>query len=409
MDSAPPGAGAVDALAPALLKTYGSPLYVYDETILRARCRALRDAVPLDGVRMLYAAKANTNPAILRTVRDEGLDLDAVSLGEVLAALRAGFPAMRLSYNGNNVADDELSAVLERGVHVSVDALSQLERVARLKPGASVGLRLNPDVGDGHHEHVITGGPDAKFGVAPADIPAARRLAAERGLRLDGLHQHIGSGILDVENLLRAVDVMLETAAQVPGLAFVDFGGGFGVPYRPGERALDVAAFGAAVAPRLAAFRRAAGSDVAFRFEPGRFVVAECGTLLVVVTAVKRTAKHVFVGVDSGFHHLVRPTLYGAYHPVRNLTRPDAPPITVRVAGNICESGDLLAKDRLLPEPREGDVLAIDVAGAYGYSMSSNYNTRPRPAEVMIGVDGAPRLIRRRETFEDLARTEVAE
>jgi diaminopimelate decarboxylase len=407
LTDSPTGAGANDAHAPALLSRFGSPLYVYDEATLRARCRALRAAVPLPDVAFLYATKANTNPALLAIVREEGLGVDAVSLGEADAALRAGFPAARISYNGNNVTSDELAAVLARGVHVSVDSAAQLERAAALAPGAAFGLRVNPDVGDGHHAHVITGGPESKFGVSPAEVPALVARARTLGVRIDGLHQHIGSGILDVANLLRAVDVLLAVAPAVPDLRFVDFGGGFGVPYRPHERALDLPAFGAAAAPKLADFRRRLGRAVEFRFEPGRYVVAECGTLYVTVTAVKRAARHVFVGVDSGFNHLVRPTMYGSYHPIRNVTRPHAPLERVAVAGYVCESGDLFAKDRELPSPQEGDVLAIGVAGAYGYSMASTYNTRGRPAEILVATDGSARLIRRRETLEDLARLDV--
>ena len=401
------GAGAIDAHAPALLSRFGSPLYVYDETTLRARCRALRTAVPLDRTAILYAAKANTNPRLLAMIRAEGLRMDAVSLGEVEVGLRAGFRPDEISYNGNNVPADELAAVLAHGVHVSVDSLAQLDRATRLAPGGAFGLRVNPDVGAGHHEHVITGGPDAKFGVAPAEVKAAVALAHGRGARIDGLHQHIGSGILDPADLLRAVEILLTVADDVPDLDFVDFGGGFGVPYRPEERPLDLPRFGAAVAPILAEFRRRSGKNVEFRFEPGRYVVAECGTLYVTTTAVKRTRDHVFVGVDSGFNHLVRPMMYDAYHPIRNVSRPHAKVEPMSVAGYVCESGDLFAKDRPLPLPEEGDILAIGVAGAYGYAMASVYNTRGRPAEVLLAADGTARLIRRRESLADLARLDV--
>lgn len=400
--TSPDPAAALDGRAAELLARFGSPLYVYDEATLRARCRALRGAVPLPGVAILYAAKANGNPELLKIVRSEGLGLDAVSLGEVEAALRAGFPPSAVSYNGNNVTAEELRAVVAHGVHVGVDSTSQLETVARAAPGIAVALRINADVGDGHHAHVVTSGPEAKFGIAPEDVPEALAVARRLGARVDGLHQHIGSGVLDPRALDRAVDALLDVARGVPDLAFVDFGGGFGVPYRPDDRPLDLAAWGAAVAPRLAAFRRAAGRATEFRFEPGRYVVAECGTLYVTTTSVKRTATRVFAGVDSGFNHLARPMIYDAYHPIRNATRPEAPRAVVTIAGYVCESGDVFARDREIPLPREGDVLAIGVAGAYGWSMASTYNRRPRPAEVLVGLDGRPRLIRRRETLADL-------
>jgi diaminopimelate decarboxylase len=392
--------------ARALARTYGTPLYVYDEDVLLARCRAIRDAIPLPGVEVLYALKANSNPEILRIIQREGLGADAVSLGEVVLAKRCGFSPARISFNGNNIDESELRALMTEGVHLCVDGLSQLERLGRLGHRAAVAIRLNPDIGAGHHGHVITGGPEAKFGIAPDELPQAFEIARKSGLVIDGIQQHIGSGILDVDVFLMAVDALLEAAATIPGLRYVDFGGGIGVPSKPGELAFDVPDLSKRIAPRLARFRERIGREVIYRIEPGRYVVAESGSLLVKVTAIKRTRDHVFVGTDSGFNHLVRPILYGAFHPIENVTNPDGRPEIVRVAGNICESGDLFAIDRPLPEPREDDLLLIRNVGAYGYSMASSYNLRPRPAEVMISSAGH-RLIRRRETFEDFWSTFV--
>jgi diaminopimelate decarboxylase len=395
------GPGALAAIGADLARAYGTPLYVYDEAVLRERCRAIRAAIPLAGVGILYAFKANSNLEILRIIREEGLGADAVSLGEVLAARKAGFAPDAVSYNGNNASDDELRAVAAEGVHVCADGLSQLERCARAGIRGGIAIRLNPDIGAGHHDHVITGGPDAKFGIAPEELPAALAMARQGGLVIDGIQQHIGSGILDVSVFLLAVDALLGAARALPDLRYVDFGGGIGVPMKPGDHPFDLAAFARAAAPRLAAFRKELGREVAFRFEPGRFVVAECGSLLVRVTAIKRTKEHAFVGTDSGFNHLIRPILYGAWHDIENLSNPSGRPEVVRVAGNVCESGDLFAIDRPLAAPREGDLLAIRNAGAYGWSMASAYNLRPRPAEVLYSGAGH-RLIRRRESFEDL-------
>jgi diaminopimelate decarboxylase len=389
------------SLAPELARAYGTPLYVYDEALLRERCRTIRAAIPLPGVEILYALKANSNAAILRTIREEGLGADAVSLGEVLLAKKCGFPSALISFNGNNVDDAELRAVAAAGAHVCADGLSQLERLARLGVGGAVAVRLNPDVGAGHHDHVITGGPEAKFGIAPDEIPQALAIARKGSLAIDGIQQHIGSGILDPDVFLLAVDALLDAARGLPDLRYADFGGGIGIPSRPGEKPFDLAAFGRKAAARLEAFRQRVGRPITFRLEPGRYVVAESGSLLVRVTAIKRTRDHVFVGTDSGFNHLIRPILYGAWHPVENLTNPQGAPVVVRVAGNICESGDLFAVDRPIPEPREGDLLAIRNAGAYGWSMASPYNLRPRPAEVLFS-GAAHRLVRRRETFDDL-------
>lgn len=388
-------------MSPAdMIARFGSPLYVYDEALLRDRCRRLINALPSHA--LLYAMKANSNAALLEVIRGEGLGIDAVSIGEVMLARKVGFAADRISYNGNNVTDDEMRAVLDLGVGVTVDSLSQLERYGRLFPGTDVGVRLNPDVGDGHHDHVITGGPDAKFGIDHEDMEGAHSIAKHHGLTICGLQQHIGSGILDVNTFIGAMEAMLTVADRFPELRFVDFGGGFGIGYQPDEDDFDVAAFGVQANPLLERFR-AKEPDVTFRFEPGRWVVAPCGTLYVTVTSIKRGKRHTFVGTDSGFNHLLRPALYGSWHTIENVSRPDAPVEPVSVVGNVCESGDLFCRDRALPTPEEGDVLAIRDAGAYGWSMASCYNLRPRPAEVMLSPDG-PRIIRERESTEDLTR-----
>lgn len=389
-------------LLPDLVRQFGSPLYVYDEARLRRRCRDTRAALP--DCRFLYAVKANANPTLLKIIRDEGFGADAVSSGEVALARQVGFAADEISYNGNNVTDAEMKDVVDHGVHVSVDSISQLERYGKLFPGTSVGVRVNPDVGDGHHDHVITGGPNAKFGVDPEDLADARILAVRHDLTIDGLQQHIGSGILDPRSFMRAIDAMLDIASDIDRLRFIDFGGGFGLPYKPGEAPFDFDAFALTTQRVLAEFQRRYKDPVEFRFEPGRYVVGDCGALLVTVTSVKRGKRHTFVGTDSGFHHLLRPALYGSYHAIDNLSRPDARIERVTIAGNICESGDLFATDRALPMPEVGDVLAIRDAGAYGYSMASTYNLRARPAEVLLRGNDAV-VIRRRETLQDLLRT----
>ena len=373
-----------------LVQRFGSPLYVYDEDDLRSRCRSLLTALP--DCAFHYAMKANSNRAILDIVRQEGLYVDAVSVGEVLAAIDVGFSPDAISFNGNSINDEELRAVAETGTPITVDSISQLERYGRLFPNTRVGVRINPDVGDGHHDHVITGGPESKFGIDTDDLEDAWSAANRHGLLVDGLQQHVGSGILDPEVFIRAVEVMLRTADGTPGLSFVDFGGGFGVGYKPGEEDFDVLRFSELLRPILEPFK-VKHPGVSIRFEPGRWVVASCGTLYVTVTSIKRGKRHTFVGTDSGLNHLLRPALYGSWHTIENVSRPDARPERVTVTGNICEAGDLFARDRLLPMPREGDLLAIRHTGAYGWSMGSCYNLRPLPAEVMVGPDG-PRCIR---------------
>lgn len=331
---------------------------------------------------------------MLSILRERGAKLDAVSFGEVLAGERAGFSPEAITYTGVFPSDDELEAVLERGTRVNADALHDVERIAQLAPGRELGLRINPGVGAGHHEHVVTGGPAAKFGIPAHRIGAAWTRTRDLGLRPAGLHMHIGSGISrpDVvrEALSRLARALEEVAALGPAPRFADIGGGIPVPYRPGESPADLDGLAASV-------DRILGRDLDLVLEPGRYLVAESTVLLARVTGTKDA----FVGTDAGFHTLLRPVLYGAYHHISNVTRPGAREVRVDVAGPLCESGDLLARGRLIAHPQAGDLLAVHTTGAYGYTMASRYNSRPLPAEVL--VDGEEvRLVREREALQDL-------
>ena len=388
---------------------FGTPLYVYDEAVIRARCGELRAAFAGARPDFHYAVKANFNPALLRIVKDEGFGIDAVSPNEVRLALELGFQPGQILFTGNNVSEDDLAYCIAQNVPVNLGSLDEVERFGRLQPGATVSARINPDVGAGHHHHVITGGPDSKFGIAGEDRARLREALARHSLRLAGIHAHIGSGILRTDDMLAAMDIVLHAAQGYEGLDFIDFGGGFGVPYRPEEKRLPLAELGSAMAAKFVEFGRRYGRPLRMKLEPGRYVVAESGTLLARVTSVKSTSRHTFAGTDSGMNHLVRPAMYGAYHGIVNASRVEGPLRPVVVAGNICESGDVFTQgedgleDRPIAEPRVGDLLAIQDAGAYGMCLSSQYNLRPRPPEVLVNGDGA-RLIRRRETYEDLMR-----
>jgi diaminopimelate decarboxylase len=390
-----------------LARAFGTPLYAYEEAVIRAQARRMRRCFAQAEPDFHYAMKANNNPVLLGILREEGLGIDAVSPFEVRLALEAGFPPERILFTGANVAEGELRFCLELGVPVNVGSLTELERFGRLNPGGSVAVRLNPDVGAGHHQHVITGGPHSKFGIYVDQRAAVEEVLRRHGLRLSGVHAHIGSGILRTDDMLAAMAVTLKAAREFPGLDFVDLGGGFGIPYRPGETPLPLEELGSAMAEAFAEFRRAYGRPVRMKLEPGRFLVAQSGTLLTRVTSLKTTPAHTFVGTDSGFNHLIRPAFYGAYHEILNASASGAPPAKVVVAGNICESGDVFTQagdgpeDRELPMPAPDHLLAIRDAGAYGMVLSSQYNMRPRPAEVLVS-DGRARLIRRRDTYEDL-------
>jgi diaminopimelate decarboxylase len=398
------------ALRAALRKaaeTYGTPLYVYDQATLVRRCQALLRAVAYPKKKLLYAMKANSSPAVVRTIIGTGFGLDCVSLGEVLFAQKLG--AETILYTNNNVADWEYNEVVKlAGENLWLNCDS-LQRLGDLPEGSECFVRLNGPVGGGHHDHVITCGPDSKFGIPWEQTPELLKIAKSRKLKLIGVHQHIGSGIREAGKFGEALDVLLRVLRQhtFPDLEYVNFGGGLGVPYRPAERPLDLRKFGAMLAARFTAFCEEIGRELTLMLEPGRFPAAECGYLLVRVTTLKETPYHkTFAGVDSGFNHLVRPTMYGSYHHITNLSHPRGRLHPYYVAGYICESGDIFtraaggenrAAPRLLPEIRRGDLLAIHNAGAYGYCMASEYNLRPRPAEVML-AGGQVTLTRRAKT-----------
>jgi diaminopimelate decarboxylase len=388
-----------------LIARFGSPLYVYDLAVVRARARALKAAIGWKPFQPLYAIKANPCPAVAGAIVAEGFGVDAVSPGEVALALRLGVAPGRVLYTENNMTDAEQAEALAQGVLINCGSLDRLERVGRAG-GKEAAVRFNPDVGAGAHEKICTAGPLTKFGVHFTQVDEVLRIERETGVRVVGCHMHIGSGILDAEVYARAMTVIFAVAARLPHLRFVDVGGGIGIPYR-GEPAMDLAALGAKASALMAQFCARYGRELELRLEPGRYLVAEAGTLLTTVTSVKANpdtpeAKgRTYVGCDTGFNHLVRVAMYDAFHRIDNLTRPDAPAAEVDVVGNICESGDVFARARSLPLPRPGDLLAIRDAGAYGMAMASTYNTRPLPAEVVLDGDQV-RLARRRQTVDAL-------
>ena len=386
-----------------IAESIGTPTYVYSERILRSKCAELRRNLKGIPFRLLYAMKANSCPAVLRVMLSEGLGIDAVSPGECLLASRLGFPPERILFSANNMTDSEMETAAASGVTLNIGELSRLDKFGQVNRGGRVCIRLNPQVGAGHHEHVITAGERSKFGVPVGQIDAVKDLAARHELKIIGLHQHIGSGIMSTDTLWKAMSVLLEAAGSFPQLEFINFGGGLGIPYRDHELPLDLDHFGRTILEPLRAFAEGHPSGtLTYWFEPGRFLVAEAGVLLVQVNTIKTNRSRVFAGADSGMGHLVRPAIYGAYHAIYNLSNPDGAPQVYDVTGNICESGDLFARERTIPEIREGDVLAILDAGAYGMAMASEYNLRPLPAEVLLTSDGEFVIARKRRSAEEL-------
>jgi len=364
---------------------HGTPLYVYDLEAIDARVARLREHLPLDPGRLLYACKANAHPSILRRLAASGVGVEAASPGEAERAIACGHPAERVLVSATNAKTDELAALVERGCALALGSISDAERLGRATRRARVLLRMNPGVGEGHHRHVVTGGAQSKFGIPLEDLLPALEACRAHGVTVVGLHAHMGSGILEPAPLLAAADALLAAAARVAGLEAIDFGGGFGIPYREEERELDLAAYGEALDARLRRFAGESGGRPSAWFEPGRFIAGPAGCLLARVTCRKTSGGHVFVGVDTGMNHLLRPALYGAYHAIVNVSAPEAPVEWVEVVGNICESTDVFASGRALPRAEEGDLLAFLDAGAYGFSMASAYNLWPLPEEIVLG------------------------
>lgn len=393
----------------ALAAQYGTPVYIYNERILRERCRQLKGMVKYPRFVVDYSAKANCGLAFLQIVHSEGLEVDAMSPGEIYVERQAGFAPEEILYIGNNVSLEEMQYAIDEGVRVSVDSLSQLEQFGQLAPGHEVAVRFNPGVGAGHHEKVITAGKKTKFGIEAKYVPQVKELLKKYDLKLIGINQHIGSLFMNGEAFTASIQALLEIARQFPDLEFIDMGGGFGIPYKKeeGEAPLDLNELGAAMDEALYGFAREYGKEVTFRIEPGRFISAECCVLLSTVHAVKHNHETKFIGCDCGFNVLQRPIMYDSYHGIevyRPSEQTSQKTEAVTVVGNICESGDILAKDRVLPEIFKGDVLGILDAGAYGFTMASNYNNRLRPAEVLLRENGDVCLIREREELADLMR-----
>jgi len=370
-------------LAEKLIRAHGSPLYIYRKSILERRYRGLIAAITYPHKKIFFACKANSNAELLRHLKRIGSGVECTSRGEVVAALSAGFTPDCISYTCSNITESELMFVARKGITVHLDSLRQLEWWGKARPAAQISLRINGNFGAGANNHLITGGPGSKFGIYYADIPEALRIIKKYRLIVRGIHQHVGSSILDTETFVEALECILDSAKYFPDLEFVDIGGGIGIPYHPSEKPLAVQAFGKHVSNVFTKFCRSYGKNLELWLEPGRYLVAEAGALLVQVTDIKRTTAHVFVGVDSGFNHLIRPVMYGAYHHVFDLSRPLAKKHIVTVVGNVCET-DTFAEQREMPLPQVGDLLLIADAGAYGYSMSSNYHLRKKPKEVVL-------------------------
>lgn len=401
-----------------LVKQFGSPLYVYDQSTLSARCadmkrfsEELMHGLPSGiSVSMHYSTKANSNPAILKEVQNHGLNVDSMSPFELEIDKRSGFTADRILYVCNNITAEEMNRVHNEEILICLDSISQVETWGKLFPKTNIMVRINPgSKGVGHSEKVVTSGKATKFGISEENLPILFETAEKYDLRIIGTHQHLGSLFLDdkIPDYIDGVKAGLEIVKKYfKGVKIVDLGGGFGVPYLPDEKPLNLSRVANELLPILSEFVSSYPSVKEFKFEPGRYIPCEAGKLIGTVTATKHENDTYWICTDIGMGTLVRPSMYDSYHEIEVVSLDDTSSnsqITANFCGNVCESGDILGKKRLIDGlPKVNDLIIVSNAGAYGYSMASNYTGRPRPAEVMVYPDGSYKLIRRRENVLDL-------
>ena len=387
---------------------FGTPVYVYHAERIADQYKKLQKAFKNSNARFFYACKSLTNINILKYVQSIGANLDCVSVNEVRLGLMAGFDKQNILYTPNCVDFDEIVEVKELGVNINIDNISILEQFGN-KYGNSypVCIRLNPHIMAGGNYKISTGHIDSKFGISIHQLRHIERIVKTTNLNVTGIHMHTGSEIKDIRVFLEGLEVMFNTASHFPNLEFIDLGSGFKVPYQAGDAETDITTLGEKVALAFADFEKETGKKLQVWFEPGKYLVSQAGYFIVKANVIKQTPAAVFVGVNSGFNHLIRPMMYDSYHHIENISNPTGAERIYNVVGNICET-DTFAWDRKLHEVREGDLLVFYNAGAYGFEMSSNFNSRLKPAEVML-INGKAKLIRKRDVFEDLLRNQLVD
>ena len=389
-----------------LAEEFGSPLYVYDAEKIKSQYNRLSNAFSkVPRLRINYAVKALSNIAILQLLKSIGSNLDTVSIQEVKLGLYAGFKPEQIIYTPNGVSFEEIEEAASLGVQINIDNLSVLEHFGTKHPKVPVCIRINPHVMAGGNSNISVGHIDSKFGISIHQMPHILRIVENTKMHINGIHMHTGSDILDIEVFLYAAEILFEAANNFKELDFLDFGSGFKVPYNKGEIETNIEELGKKLTKRFLVFEASYGRELTLAFEPGKFLVSEAGYFLAKVNVVKQTTSTVFAGIDSGFNHLIRPMLYGSQHFIENISNPKGKERFYTVVGYICET-DTFANNRRIAEIKEGDLLCFRNAGAYCFSMSSNYNSRYKPAEV-LWKDGKGILIRARETFEDLLKNQI--
>ncbi|MDC1030871.1 diaminopimelate decarboxylase [Flavobacteriaceae bacterium] len=384
----------------------GHPVYVYDANKIEQQFSRLQNAFSgIEKLRINYACKALSNLSVLGLMKKMGSGLDTVSIQEVQMGIEAGFEPQDIIFTPNGVSLEEIERAAKIGVQINIDNLSILEQFGTKHPNIPVCIRINPHVMAGGNSNISVGHIDSKFGISIHQIPHVLRIVENTNMHINGVHMHTGSDILDIEVFLYAAEILFDTALQFKNLEFLDFGSGFKVPYREGDIETNIEELGEKLTERFHRFCKTYGSTLELAFEPGKFLVSQAGYFLVQVNAVKQTTSTVFAQVDSGFNHLIRPMLYGSHHEIKNISKPEGKERFYTVVGYICET-DTFGSNRKIAEIAEGDILAFQNAGAYCFSMASNYNSRFRPAEILWYNDEA-HVIRKRETFEDLVSNQV--
>ena len=390
----------------SITHTFGSPVYVYDANKISSQYERLTKAfAAVPSLRINYAMKALSNGSILKLMRKLGAGLDTVSIQEVKLGLHAGFTPEQIIFTPNGVSMEEIEEAASLGVQLNIDNLSILEQFGSKHPHVPVCIRINPHVMAGGNSKISVGHIDSKFGISIHQIPHILRIVENTKMHINGIHMHTGSDILDIDVFLYAAEILFDAAKHFRELKFIDFGSGFKVPYKEGDIQTDIEELGEKLSQRFLEFCKLYGRDLTLAFEPGKFLVSEAGFFLVKVNVVKQTTSTVFAQIDSGFNHLIRPMFYGATHFIENISNPEGKKRFYSVVGYICET-DTFASNRQIAEISEGDILCFRNAGAYCYTMASNYNSRPRPAEV-LWIDGQAKLIRKAETLEDLLHNQV--
>ena len=388
-----------------LAEQFGNPLYVYDAEKIEFQYNRLTNAFKVEKLRINYAMKALSNISILKLLKNLGSGLDTVSIQEVRLGLHAGFTPDRIIFTPNGVSFEEIEEVADMGVQINIDNLSVLEHFGAKHAKVPVCIRINPHVMAGGNENISVGHIDSKFGISIYQIPHILRIVENTKMNINGIHMHTGSDILDIEVFLYASEILFDAAKQFKNLEFLDFGSGFKVPYKKSDIETNIEELGKKLTKRFLAFEKEYGRELTLAFEPGKFLVSEAGNFLAKVNVIKQTTSTVFAGIDSGFNHLIRPMFYGSQHSIENISNPKGKERFYTVVGYICET-DTFANNRRIPEIHEGDMLCFRNAGAYCFSMSSNYNSRFKPAEV-LWKNGKGHLIRERETFDDLLNNQI--